>query len=200
VFNGNNKADAQRRAYYSRWNKETEKLELIEERVKRTTNFNIQQMGLQNYCKPIIKQAIHLIRTNNEKEIKTNLPQILLEQLYAQATYDPGMFIDKNGDPKFKDWDEIPENYRCCVEGIETNWHGKDADRKSVKIKLVDREKARKYLTKLCPSIFVPEKLEHVIKTIDKEGKEVGIDYSKMSEEELRTLYKKISEREKNGK
>jgi hypothetical protein len=143
-----------------------------------------------------IQQAIELIEKDYQRKIKKYIPQSMLKQLVVQATYDPSMFFDPNGDVAFKTWNEIPVEYRCCVEGIETRAYGKNADTLITTIKLVKREEARKYLLRVCPGLLEAEKLEIMHKTIDENGKPIGtnIDVKKLSDEELLKRYQEIKE------
>lgn len=135
--------------------------------------------------KPHIKEAIKRIRENVQRQIKESLPSQLCEQLVIQAMYDPSMFFNPDGSVAFKNWNEIPKKYRCCVQGIKTKAYGKDGDTIITTIELADREVARKYLIKMFPGLVGPDKIDVVHRTVDKDGNEVGIDFSKASDEEL---------------
>jgi len=183
-YNGGNKTDAYRRAYHSTFHKGRRKL--IEDE-----DLNIQSLttgGSSNYRKDYIKDMIRLIRVDISSKIKDDVPQTILEQLQIQATYDPSMFIRANGEVAFRDWEEIPPAYRCCVLGISTQRYGKSGAICETTIKLVDRKEARKELMVLAPDLLQPNKVELIHKTVDKDGKETGIDYSKLSDDELREI------------
>lgn len=194
VHNNNNKADAYKRAFHGKYNKDTQIIEIIEPRKDNVTDFSMicSSMGYALYNKTYIKETISRIRIKHCENIKADLPQTFTEQLTIQATYDPSMFIDDKGKPKFNNWDEIPIKYRCCVEGIETRYYGKDADRAVTVIKLVDRKKAREELYKFADNLLLqPDKFEIVHKTINKDNQEVGIgQLQKMTEDELLNLLK----------
>jgi len=98
--------------------------------------------------KPKIQSALRLLIDRWLGEQKSTFEKRIIEQLNIQAFYDPSMFIDTEGSAKFKSWDDIPEQYRCCVEGIETRYYGKDAEQSATTIKLVNRVKAREELSK----------------------------------------------------
>lgn len=183
-FNGGNKTDAYRRAYFSDYHKGRAKL------IPRD-NLNVQCIttgGSSNYKKIYIREFIRLIRVDIEQKIKADIPQTLLEQLQIQATYDPAMFITPTGKAAFTEWEEIPPAYRCCVLGIDSTRYGKDGKLCETKIKLVDRATARKELLGLAPDLLQPNKVELIHKTIDKDGNETGIDYSKLSDDELKAI------------
>lgn len=82
----------------------------------------------------------------NEKKIR--LEQEIIQSYYAQAFYDPSMFINTDGSPAFETWDDIPAAWRCCVESIETKMSASGLHTRTV-IKLVDRTKALDRLAKL---------------------------------------------------
>ena len=143
-----------------------------------------------------IQEAISKIEAEHLRQVKLTIPKSLMNQLVVQATYDPSMFFNPDGSVAFNEWDEIPEEYRCCVEGIETKAYGRDGTTLLTTIKLVDREKARKYLLKVCPGLLEAEKMEIIHKTIDEQGNPVGIDLKKLSDEEILARVQKIKERE----
>ena len=120
-----------------------------------------------------------LIREQLEQKIKADIPQTMLQQLQIQASYDPSMFIKVNGTANFKDWSEIPLEYRCCIEGI---------DPKTGKVQLVNREKAREKLLSLAPGLLVTQKLEVTHLTKNDNGDEVGINTKTMSDADLRLI------------
>jgi hypothetical protein len=66
----------------------------------------------------------------------------------VQAFYDPTMFFNPDGTVRFQSWDEIPERFRHCIEGMEVKYYGKDADKRVIMLKLVNREKAQMQLAK----------------------------------------------------
>lgn len=93
------------------------------------------QEGMKKYLEDILGDE------RNELEKK------LFDIFFVQAFYDPSMFYNLNGTPKFKKWADIPEKYRCCVESLETKMYGKDA-RSIVVLKLIDRKWAQDKLDK----------------------------------------------------
>lgn len=202
VYNGNNKADAYRKAYMSKWNSRDKRLvyQGIKNKKVKMDEFTYNAVMAQTiYNHTYMNEAVKLIREKWEASIKVDIPQTLLEQLKIQCTYDPSIFINVDGSPKFKTWDEIPEEYRCCVEGIESKYHGRNADVKTTIIKLVDRDKARKYLMELAPNLFDPvQKIELTHATIDAEGKKIGLnDLNKLSTEELKKILNDVGWDEK---
>ena len=202
VFNNNNKADAYKRAKYGRYDKKLDIIQIVPPEWNRKTPFAsyccIEGLALFNL--PYIQQAIHAIREHHINNVKVDLPQTFIEQLTIQSTYDPSMFIDVDGEAKFQDWEEIPFEYRCCVEGIEKKYYGKDADRKVVILKLVDRSKARRELYQFAENLILnPEQLNVIHKTINQKGEEVGLDPmnfdpKNMSTEKLQSYLEKIQE------
>lgn len=77
------------------------------------------------------------------------LEKEIMDTTLARALYDPSMFLTPDGEPAFRDWNEIPEAYRRCIEGIDVKFWGKDADRQSVTYNLANRSDALGQLTKL---------------------------------------------------
>jgi hypothetical protein len=197
VFNGNNKSDGYRRAYRGVYNHKLKIIEIPE--IDDDNKTPIKQMdainGQQQYSKTYIKEAIKLIRAETKEEFMQDCPQTLVEQLEIMATYDPAMFYDKSGNPVFDKMEDIPKKYRCCIEGIETKYYGKDADRKVIILKLTDRNKVQDRLLKILPDLINPEKFEHLHKTIDKEGNEVGFDQKKLNDKDLKRRMSELEER-----
>jgi hypothetical protein len=187
--NGNEKSDAFRRAFYSKYDRKKGVLVFSNLSGLKYTPVRIAVDAGHLFRKPHIQEVVRLIAEQMEREIHIKFPQTiptLLEDMIIQATYDPSMFIDADGFPVFDNLKDVPKKYRCCIQSIETRYHGKDAQRKSVHIKLVDRDKIRNDILKLIPGLVLPEKHELLHKTIDKNGKEIGIvDYNKLSDEEL---------------
>lgn len=183
-FNNNNRTDAYLRAFFGRFNRSINQLEIHEELISNRKSVPVTARELMK--RGYIQEAIDRINRVIEAELKQNLPTGLLQQLIIQATYSPSMFILASGEPKFKSWDEIPSEYQCCVEGIETKAYGKDAKVMKTTLKLVDRDRARKILIQMCPSLLEPVTTKHIFTTLDENGNEVGlIDYKKLSVEDL---------------
>lgn len=182
VHNGGNKCDAYRRAYMYKYNANTRKLVQHKEINAATVGTG----GNRVFKMEQIQRCIQLIRQEIESKIKLDVPQTMLQQLQIQATYDPSMFVNVDGTAAFTKWDDIPREYRCCIENIEPGKYGS-------KIKLVDREVARKKLLQLAPGLLSPEKIEVKHTTVDKDGTEVGInqiglDITNMTDEALQRI------------
>ncbi len=190
VFNNHNKTDAYKRAYFAVYNNKIAELVIDEEKVVKRPN--ICSDASRVYGKTYIREAISRIETEVEAQLKQALPTDLLRQLIIQATYDPAMFIKKCGEPAFTDWDEIPPEYRCCIEGIETRAYGRNADLVKTTLKLVNREQARKYLLQMCPGLLEPETKKHIHTTLDKDGKEVGLDLSRTTTAKLLEMQQEL--------
>jgi len=185
-YNGGNKSDAYRRAYCSV--KVSSKGKLIVDR--EISQDSLYCGGDRLYRKARVHEAILKIRADMESKVREDVQQSIIDQLVVQATYDPQMFVNPDGSPAFSSWDQIPPKYRCCVEGIETRKHGKEADVTTIFIKLVNRDRAREQLQKLVPGLFASDRMEILFKTLNKEGKEVGIDYEHLSDKALRAIIK----------
>ena len=203
IHNNNNKADAYKRAKYGIYDKNTNTIKIKippkYENKKKGRNFNRDSAILSGeLCtKLYIKEAIARVRRNHIDNIKIDLPQTFIQQLQIQATYDPEMFYTPDGKPAFSEWSEVPKEYRCCIEHLETKYYGKDADRKVIIMKLVDRKSARQELYKFVDSALLnPEKFEVIHKTLNKQGQEVGLNEEQvknMSDRELTDLVSKLS-------
>lgn len=68
----------------------------------------------------------------------------VLETLEAMAFSDISMFLNPDGSPKFKSWDEIPPTLRRCIDGMERKFYGRDANRSTLNITLAKRSDALK--------------------------------------------------------
>lgn len=189
-FNNGVKSDAFRRAYDGRFSSKLNKI-IFKNKIAEDT---VGTRAYLTHKHVLVGQSIRLIRQEIERTIRENMNQTILEQLQIQASYDPGMFIYPNGTPKFKTWDDIPPAYRCCVEAITTSRYGKNGGIVETNIKLVNRATARAELLKIAPGLLQPTKSELLVKTLDEKGNEVGIDYSKLSDDQLRKM---IEETEK---
>jgi hypothetical protein len=93
-------------------------------------------------AKPYIQQAIKMY-VNSIMEInKTRAAIEILEFQRNRALYDPADIIDANGRLKYDSLDELPLEARMAIDGIETKYFGKDADRKVTTVKLANRDRA----------------------------------------------------------
>jgi len=114
---------------------------------KHGESFVFAQQAQQNLNLPYVLESIKLIIKNSYINInRSTLEKRLFETWVVQAFYDPGMFINPDGRAAFKSWDEIPEEYRVCVEGIEQKYN-KDCGFYII-LKLADRKVAQDKLDK----------------------------------------------------
>jgi hypothetical protein len=79
---------------------------------------------------------------------KSELEKRIYDVWFKRAFYDVKMFINDDGSPAFAGWDEIPEEWRVVVDGIETKAYGKDASVEKIVIKLANKENALDKLDK----------------------------------------------------
>ena len=182
-----NKALSWRKAYKGQLNRRNQKWGVepgVEADVAWKTRSAVN--GGTLHRKPYIQESLQILVAEIERTMNTELPMTLFERLEIQATYDPSMFINPDGSIAFKSWDDIPPKFRCCVEGAETKFYGKDAIVDVQVLKLVDRKWAMKELMKMFPNKFSPERIQHIHTTLDGEGNEVGFDPRKATDEELR--------------
>lgn len=90
-------------------------------------------------------------------EKKLKLEKEIITVLYTRAFYDPSMFIQPDGQARYKTWTSIPKKYRVCIEGIETKVYGTGQNQVTKTfIKLADREKAMEKLGKYI-TLFAPD-------------------------------------------
>ena len=81
------------------------------------------------------------------------LEKEIMDTTLARAFYDPSMFLNPDGTPAFESWEDIPEVYRRCIEGIDVKFWGKDADRQSITFQLANRSDAMKQLSQILAMI-----------------------------------------------
>lgn len=109
-------------------------------------------------------------------EKKMEFTRKIINVLYCQAFYDPAMFITPKGAPAFDTWDKVPDDWRVCVEGIETKRFGKDADVAETAVKLVNRKDAM-------------DRLARFLTLYKEEPQEVHVHMPKEKEEQLNKIF-----------
>lgn len=72
----------------------------------------------------------------------------LTETLFRMAFYDPAELMAPDGSPRFKTWDEVPPELRCCIKKIRTVCYGSHAEARIVEMELIDRMDALRVMTK----------------------------------------------------
>ena len=142
-----------------------------------------------------IKKIIALFMQDFLEEKKGKLERQLVGRLTKMAFYDPSMFITPEGEPAFKDWEQIPEDYRCCVDGIKKSIHRlKDAcDRETIEITLIDRKWAMKellnYLSlaglKIDLDLGLDESAKDIFQQVFQQGKQMHGNGRKAHERKL---------------
>lgn len=58
------------------------------------------------------------------RERQEHLENDILKVLNARAFFDPGIIINVDGTPRFEKWEDLPEEFRRCIDGIETRTTG----------------------------------------------------------------------------
>jgi len=108
-------------------------------------------------------------------DTRKTLDQKLIDTIYKRAFYDATMFV--NDDGSFKGFDQIPDEWKCVVDGIEEKYYGKDAQKCSTHLKLADKDKA----------------LQHLVKytNIIKDDSNFNLNISKEAEEKLKDIFNK---------
>ncbi len=131
---------------------------------KKTTTYNAAAVEACKLLKnPKICGAIKIVLDEWLAEKKLKLEKQIIDRLYAKAFYDPSIFFNPDGSVKFKKWEDIPEEYRCCVEGMEVKYYGRDADRSVVILKLADQSKAMNELSKYIELYKEASTTEHTL-------------------------------------
>lgn len=95
-----------------------------------------------------IKAAIRLMMDAWLDAQKLKLDRQIIDVLTKRAFYDPKMFIKDDGSPAFEKLEDLPEEWRCVIDGIETKCFGKDADVVKTVVKLANREVSMDKLSK----------------------------------------------------
>lgn len=103
---------------------------------------NPSAMGNTWLKQPAVLECVQSFTIQVLADKRARLEHEIINTLWAQAFYDPKDLMDIEGGPGFKSWDEIPVELRRCVEGIDTKFFGKDANRCTTTIKLVNRNTA----------------------------------------------------------
>lgn len=93
---------------------------------------------------PVVQQLINEYTTAWLRGKAYELEHNVLETLEAMAFSDISMFLNPDGTPKFRTWDEIPVKLRRCIEGMERKFYGRDANREVLNIVLSKRSDALK--------------------------------------------------------
>jgi len=104
-----------------------------------------------------IKRYVDLVLGEGKIKLKKEIYDIW----YKRAFYDPLMFYDVDGEPKITSLKDIPQEYRCVVDGVNKRYYGKDASRHVIELKLADREKALAWLDKYLGLTAEISKIEH---------------------------------------
>jgi hypothetical protein len=89
---------------------------------------------------PKIREALRIVITDWLEEKRGKLEKELIDVLYRRAFYDISIFQNENGE--FKELEDIPNEWRCCVDGVEKKYYGKDATTSVIILKLADRDRA----------------------------------------------------------
>lgn len=100
--------------------------------------------------------------------LKEKLEPEIANSYWRRANYKIETFQDEKG--KWLPMNDIPEEWKCCIDGYEEKWYGKDADRRTITIKLPDRHKSLEKLEKYIE--MIKEKREVDVNFIPKEAKD----------------------------
>lgn len=69
---------------------------------------------------PGVQEAIHLHGEQWLAEKRRVFERDIVGMLNIRAFYDPALLINPDGSPAFQTWEELPEELRRCIDGIET--------------------------------------------------------------------------------
>lgn len=124
---------------------------------------------------PNMREGIRRYITDSLELCKDTLDKSLIDTFYRRAFYDIAMFYNENG--TIKKLKDIPEDWRCVIDGKEDKYYGKEAEIKVETYKLADKEKS---LDRLC-------------KYIDLIKADAGITFnlSKETEDKLNNIFNK---------
>lgn len=121
-------------------------------------------------CKFILSQtrcmnSLKLLVNMFVAERKISYVPRILAVLEAQAFYDPMDFLDPEGGLRVP-LEQLTYLQRVCIEGIETKFFGKDADRSASTVKLVNRSQALDKLIKYVGMLVdTPTITNHITQT-----------------------------------
>jgi len=95
-----------------------------------------------------IQKALQLFFDLAINPIRAKLEYLVLELMYNRVFYKISDFYRTNdwGEPEIIPIEDLPENLQVCIDGVEVSFHGKDAQAKTVRYKLPDRDRATKVL------------------------------------------------------
>lgn len=96
------------------------------------------------FKRPHVSKAYQLWKENYLDVIKLELEPNIINVLLRRAFFDVNIFF--NDDGSAKKVSEIPEEWRCVIDGLEKKYYGRMADVSVDIFKLADRDKA---ITKL---------------------------------------------------
>ena len=103
--------------------------------------------GLKWANKPQVRQAIQRYSAMVIDPSRDQLHIRLVDTLRIRAFYDPMIFFYEDGTAR--PLNEIPKEYRICIDGITEDFKGKDAQVRVVTYKLADKTAAQKQLQEL---------------------------------------------------
>jgi hypothetical protein len=118
---------------------------------KGKTQGDFSAHGYRLLKKESINLAIKRFIDSIIKPFKDKLEYEVLEAYYKRATYRISDFFNSNG--TVKPLSEIPEEFICCIDGIEKKYFGKDADRSVVTYQLPNRDNALMMLYKFATGV-----------------------------------------------
>lgn len=134
---------------------------------------NVNVKALFNNDK--VKKAIAIYMNAVLAQHKTHILHKAIDVLSKRAFYDPFMFYDTDGQPKFSTMEDVPVEWRVVVDGIEQKFWGKDAMQTSVILKLADRQSAIKELTKL---LELSKETIEIKNSVASAGDELGFTFN----------------------
>jgi phage terminase small subunit len=93
----------------------------------------LQKPKIQKFLRQFLEYAL--------EPYKSEVTYRLTEVYIKRAFYDLTTFYESDGET-LKPLNDIPEEWRVCIDGIDRRFYGKDADREVKMYKLADRPEA----------------------------------------------------------
>lgn len=97
--------------------------------------------------RPHVMEAVKRFIDSVITPYKAKLEYEILHMYYQRAFYDISVFYDDDG--RIRPLDEVDVEWRCCVDGVEERYFGKDANRRVITYQLANRDTALQTLYKM---------------------------------------------------
>lgn len=111
-------------------------------------NANSQNLLNRDKIQEAIKRFMEMLIQPYQEKFKV----MLLDTYYRRAFYRVDSFYHEDGE--LKNLEEIEEEEMVVIDGVDTKYFGKDAERKVISYKLADRSQALRTLWEYVFSVF----------------------------------------------